>query len=198
MYMDEIWLPIADDENYEVSNYGNVRSIKKVIISEFKNRFGNVVKRTATYKSRLKKISVGSAGYYQTSIYVNSSIKKTVNVHRLVAEAFIPNPENKATVNHKDGNKANNNVFNLEWSTQKENNEHAFRTGLKKALKGDDNKLSKPVIQLDKAGNVLNRFPSMNDAQIKTGIAGTNISECCRHRSQKTAGGYIWKFDDKL
>ena len=106
------WKPIIIDgkeTNYEVSNIGFVRNI--------------------TY-NRLLEGSHDSRGYKIVSIYIGKKLHSK-KVHRLVAQAFIPNPENKPTVNHKDGNKNNNAVSNLEWATHQENIDHAIATGLR-------------------------------------------------------------------
>lgn len=104
--------------------------------------------------------------------------RKNMYVHRLVAEAFIPNPLGLKTVNHKDENKLNNAVANLAWMTQGDNARYSNE---------------KPVCQLDKLGNVVNQFPSMTEAERQTGIDQGNISLACSGR-YRTAGGYIWKF----
>lgn len=118
----EVWKPIKDYENYyEVSNYGNVRNIKT----------GYIMKKRHTFD-----------GYVKVTLTVNYKAKD-YRVHRLVAETFIPNEQNKETVNHIDGNKDNNNVNNLEWSDRHEQLEHAYRLGLKKPLRGCNNAISK-------------------------------------------------------
>jgi hypothetical protein len=109
----EIWKDIFGYERlYQVSNYGRIKSFAcktrdPFIMSQFNHKQG------------YKRISLTRANH-----------DKTFMVHRLVAEAFIPNPRNKKTVNHIDGDKGNNNVLNIEWATQKENNMHAWSTGL--------------------------------------------------------------------
>jgi hypothetical protein len=95
-----------------------------------------------TDKPRKLKPIIMPNGYYKVNININGK-EKLVSLHRLVAEAFIPNPENKPEVNHKNGNKGINAAYNLEWNTSKENIEHAWRTGLKTAMKGDAHPMHK-------------------------------------------------------
>ena len=115
----EIWKDCVGYEGkYQVSNLGNVRSISN---------------NKGTYQERLLSQRQTTTSNY---LYVNFTVKDVTthhSVHRLVAKAFIGNPSNKATVNHIDGNKLNNNVCNLEWNTYSENLKHAFATGLNKA-----------------------------------------------------------------
>lgn len=112
----EIWKPVVGYEtNYEVSNFGSVRSLDK---------------RGNNYHHLLPKYLQSNKRYF----YVNVSLKgksKRKRIHRLVAEAFIPNPLNKTEVNHIDGNRYNNHVSNLEWVTSSENKLHAFKLGLR-------------------------------------------------------------------
>lgn len=111
----EIWKDVLDFEgHYQISCQGNLRSIR--------SSQGN-------YRERLKKTSLDRNGYENAHLWKQNN-PSTHLVHRLVAKAFLPNPENKATVNHKDGVKNNNILTNLEWCTQSENLQHAFDTGL--------------------------------------------------------------------
>lgn len=89
--------------------------------------------------SKLSPSVSSTAGYLKISLTNSSGARPTYLLHRLVAMAFIPNPENKREVNHKDGNKANNHVSNLEWATPSENIKHALENGLIKVAKGEDN-----------------------------------------------------------
>jgi len=114
----EIWHPCAGYEtHYEVSNYGNVRSIERMVAHPLggkKIQYGRVLKQ-----------GKASNGYLLVSFCVDK-VKSNHSVHRLVARAFISNESNKPQVNHKDGNKHNNHVDNLEWATRSENMKHAY------------------------------------------------------------------------
>jgi hypothetical protein len=154
-----------------------------------------------TYKVKSKLLKPAKTnGYWRVGLSVNHKINNCY-VHRLLAEAFIPNPDNKPEVNHKDGVKTNCTIFNLEWSTYSENNQHAYDTELRNGSLigrfGIKHPKSKPVIQLDKTGNVLNKFGSACEANRKTHINNSHISCCCRGE-RMFAGGYVLKFDNNL
>ena len=102
--------------------YKTIKNHPKYEINE-----NGIIRDKATLK--IKSQYIGSTGYYMVSFSYNNK-SKPQRVHRLLANTFISNPENKPEVNHKDGNKLNNNLTNLEWSTHKENMKHAFSNGL--------------------------------------------------------------------
>ena len=160
----ETFVKIEGFENYEVSNLGRVRNIES---------------------GKTLKPSLQKNGYLRHGLSKNNK-KKYLYLHRVLATAFIDNPERKPCVNHIDENKTNNDLSNLEWCTVKENMRHGTRT------KRIAEKLSQKVIQLDLNNNVLNVFKSMRQAGRETGVSATSISACCSGKV-KSAGGYKWR-----
>ena len=156
----EIWKDVVGYEGlYMVSNKGNCKRIEL---------FGKPLK-----KIRLRKLAINQEGYCRVFLS-NYNTKKTFSIHRLVAQAFIPNPENKPYVNHIDSNPSNNKVNNLEWVTAKENVKHAMQKGRMSFFKkGENNKLAvlkdKDIILIRK----------MNGKKTQKEIAKIfNISQC--------------------
>lgn len=128
--MEEIWKDIEGYEGlYQVSNLSRIKALAK---------FVNKGKCHRGWGEHLLRYGADACGYHRTNLSKNGN-NRTVKVHRIVAQAFIPNPDNKPQVNHKDGNKQNNHIDNLEWCTQSENLKHAFRIGLKKPMAGENN-----------------------------------------------------------
>jgi hypothetical protein len=126
---------------------------------------------------------VNDNGYIRVYIY-----KKTFVLHRLIALTFLDNPENKDQVNHKDGNKLNNCVSNLEWVTNKENQIHKFQNGL-----GNNN--TRKIKQFDLIGNYITEYQSIALAAKSVNISKSSISGVLRNK-RKTAAGFIWKYLD--
>ena len=112
--------------------------------------------------------------YKFVTLILEDKKQKRMRVHRLVAETFIPNPDNKPYVNHKDGNRSNNNVENLEWVTPSENTQHAFKTGLIKPGRG------RQVTQYDLQGNEMMTFSSLTEAARETNSNQAKITLCCQ------------------
>ena len=162
------WVPIIGFPNYEIRIDGIVRNKKT---------------------GKIKKPSLGHNGYPVYSLRDSKGKLHLKTVHRLLAIAFIPNPERKAEINHIDGNKENYSINNLEWCTRKENDNHARKTGLHKS-DGD-----KEVAQYSKSGELISVYKSASYASRITGIGRSNICNVACHRGYcKTAGGYIWKW----
>lgn len=173
----EIWKDVVGyEEKYQVSNKGRVRNkINKKILKK----------------------RIGTSGYYKVNLYRNKKVK-TMEIHRLVAVAFIKSSKNKNEVNHIDGNKLNNNIINLEWVTHKENIEHAWKNKLFESVReasrrcGKDNPNAKKVYQI-KNNIIIGVFDTIKEAAIKTNTNQTNIGKCCNNK-RNTANGFEWSF----
>jgi len=180
----EIWQDIKGFEGlYKISTYGRVKSLGN----------GNST-NTATKKQRIMKTGIASNGYVK--IKLNKASKRYYKtMHRLVAENFLINPNNKPEVNHIDGNKENNNIDNLEWCTPSENQIHAFKIGKQKALKGKNNKQSKPIRQTTREGEEVAIWDSINEACVALGFNSFGIIKCCKkEKKYKTAYGFKWEY----
>lgn len=160
---------------------------------------GSVYSRSYRQTGRVKKLKpMVDLNNYLTIDLFNGTKRCNKKIHRLVAEAFIPNPENKPQINHKNGNKKDNRVENLEWATSAENILHAYRVLRRRSpcpalgKLGVLNKLSKKVVQI-KNGKTIASFWGTEEAERQTGINQSNISACCRGL-RKTAGKYQWAY----
>ena len=160
--MNEILKDVVGYEGlYVVSNQGNIYSLNY-------NRTGKVVKLSPR---------INRWGYLQVCIYKNGEVKQCL-IHRLVAEAFIPNPLGLPQVNHIDEDKTNNQAENLEWCTCQYNNEYSQ---------------AKQVEQYDLNGNLIATWKSVMEIQRQLGFFKSNISNCCLGKRQ-TAYGFIWRY----
>ena len=172
MNIDEIWCPIKGYEGlYEVSDKGRVRSLK-------------------SGKERILKPLRITCGYLQVQLWKNGK-QKMYLIHRLVAQAFIPNPDNLPEVNHKDEDKENNSVKNLEWCDRKYNINYGNRNQMVSM------KLSKPILQYTKSGVFVREWKSTYDVERNLGYFHNSISYCCNGKL-KSAYGYVWKYKDTL
>lgn len=169
--MDIKWKQIKDYPNYYINNFG------QIINSQTK---------------RILKPSDGS-GYYFVHLF-NEFGDKQKRIHRLVAETFIPNPNNLPQVNHKDEDKTNNCVDNLEWITQQDNlNYGTTQQRRMETLTANDRKTKpQPIIQLDKNGNFVAAYPSIREAARINKYSAGNICRCVNGKTE-SCNGYIWK-----
>jgi len=162
-------------ENYYISNYGKI------------------------YNKYLKEISQRKAtnGYMRANVRKGNVVYEkphTLTIHRAVAEAFLPNYEKKPQINHKDGNKTNNNVNNLEWVMPSENIKHSYLLGLEKKYYGKDNKKSIKIYQYNKKNELLNIFYGTREAERNTQISHRDIRNNCIGK-QKTCKDFIFSYE---
>lgn len=184
--MEEVWKDIEGyEELYQISNLGRTKSLGRTI--ERTGPKGNKFYRT--YPEKILICHKDLKGYYRTNLALNGR-NTTVKIHRLVAQAFIPNPENKPQVNHINGNKKDNRVENLEWTTNNENMKHAYNTGL---FDDRDMKHRKKVGQYTKEGKLIKEWNSIKEIEDVIGFFATNITACCKGKA-KSLKGYIWKY----
>jgi hypothetical protein len=167
------WLPVVGQSGYFVSRNGEVYSNKSgIMLKLVLNKFGYLVV-TRVFKSG------------------------TYLVHRIVALAFIPNPENKPEVNHINGIKTDNRVENLEWVTKKENIRHAYdvlgRKGPSQGVFGKDNSRSKAILQFSRWGKFLAEYGSIEEAERVTKVNQSNIIKCAKGKIPR-AGCFMWKY----
>ena len=182
--MIELWKPINNFESkYEISNMGRIKNIKTNHILKMTNQYGD---------------------YFRIILYDDFK-KKSCYIHRLVAETFIPNPNNYPCINHKDLSKQNNCVDNLEWCSYAYNTKDAIlkgantMSGFNKYNKNKfKNKYGK-LYQYDKEMNLLCIYNSLNEANKNTGVCMRNILQVINHEEgRKQAGGYIWKSEREV
>lgn len=164
----ENWKDIENYEGlYQISDKGRVRN----------SRSGRIL---------IQKIRKKNSNAYHLIVLSKDNVKKCHQVHRLVAKAFLPNPNNLPCVNHKDENGENNNVENLEWCT------HKYNTNYGTCIKRFSEKNKKPILQI-KDGTVINEFTSAVEAFEKYGFNRPSISQCC-NGIIKSYKGFQFKF----
>ena len=167
----EIYVPVkGTNGKYMVSNMGNMKCLSR-------NRKEYV----------LMTPSLDKRGYPRVDLW---GIRRSVLVHRIVAEHFIPNPERKSTVNHKNEIKTDNRVENLEWLTNAEN--HNYGTRNQRVGKAHE----KPILRISKeTGEVLQRYPSLK-AAVADGFNHAGVSICANGGRLKSSGGFLWKWEE--
>lgn len=176
-------LRIKDFPDYYITDNGDVYS------RQTKRNPNGRIKKLKPYSDRI--------GYLKVHLQ-NEFGKKIKLVHRLVAEAFIPNPNGLLQVNHKNGIKTDNNVKNLEWCSASENITHAYRVLHKKpninwlGKFGGSHPRHKTVLQIQD-GHIVAEFDGVREAARKTSIHFNSIAQCCRGK-YKSAGGFVWKY----
>lgn len=181
--MEEIWKDIPQYEGmYQVSNLGRVKSLERYKDNHSKQQL---------VPERILAQSLKDNGYQTVSLWKNNKGKNEY-VHRLVAMAFLPNPNGLPQVNHKDENKANNTWTNLEWCDSSYNNNY----GTKRSRQGEtllnNGKTSKRVAKCDLEGNELATYRSMREAERENGLANGAISAYFKYNREQT-GGYTWR-----
>jgi hypothetical protein len=182
MNQKEIWKDIIDyDGHYQASNLGRIKSVKRYVNRGFNNDL-------KTVPEKIRQQSIDKDGYLTIRLHING-IRKNYFVHRLIAEAFLENTENKSQVNHIDGNKKNCYLTNLEWVTQSENIKHSYSIGARSPSGGAI--AYKPIIQKDMNGNILRNYKSIREAKNETKV--NNISACLKGKYTH-AGNYKWEY----
>lgn len=154
---------------------------------------------------------ISNCGYKIVQLWREGKCK-SITVHRLMALTFLPNPNQLPCVNHKDENKLNNNVENLEWCTyqyninyggcieriKKSNQKNYCSEKRKEIARTNGAKTSKKVKQFTKEGSFIAEYPSAKEASRQTKLNHSHILECCNGKRYKTVGGYIWKFTERV
>lgn len=196
----EIWKAVVGYEGlYEVSNIGRVQSLNRTEI--FSSSKGLAVTRPRIGKIIIQK---DNKGYKRAYLSKGGKVKAFIT-HRLVAIAFISNPNNYPEINHINGIRDDNRVENLEWCTTSQNMRHAYDV-LKRQISpnvinvfGGDHPASTPILQYDLNGNFIREWPSAIEIQRELNVNSPNIIACCRGK-QQTCGGFSWKhkFERKI
>ena len=180
--MREEWRPVVGYEGlYEVSNTGNVKSLERTVWDSVRGYY-------RTIPERILKVGKTTNGYLHVQLYKDGKGKWYL-VHRLVAVAFIGNPNNLLVINHKNEIKSDNRVSNLEWCS------HSYNNSYNDKGKKIGEKNSKPVIGINKVSNLILEFSSAHEAERKLGINNSSIIKCCKGKA-KSAGNFYWYYAD--
>ena len=185
-YLFEIWRDIKGFEGlYQVSNLGRVRTVShKVLMTDG---------RVYTVNEKILTGDKSNNGYLAVHLWYKGK-SKHLYIHRLVAETFIPNPNNLPCINHKDEDKTKNCVDNLEWCSYEYNANYGTRTQ-RIADRQKNNKRSKRVLQYDLDGNLIREWPSLKEIWREMNYTRSIICKCCQHKPRnKTAYGYRWEY----
>lgn len=188
----EEWRPVKGYEGlYEVSSFGRVRSLDRVVIANDGKKYHRIGKILLNH--------IDNWGYYYVGL-CKAGGRILKKIHRLVAEAFIPNPDNLPQVNHRNENHSCNVPDNMEWCDAKYNSNYGTRgKRIGKANKGRisecHRKKMKPVLQYTLDGQLVAEYESMHDAERKTGFARANIKISCIGK-REVSNGFVWKFKD--
>lgn len=180
-------IPVKGFPRYIVDEYGTITNIKT---------------------GRTVRGRINNNGYRIVELFYETGKSKQLLLHRIVAEAFIPNPEGLPIINHKDENPLNNNAANLEWCTYKYNSNYGtakerarkaletYRSSnkLKEIARRNGKAVSKAVKQYTKSGELIMRYPSGKSAALATGTNHSHIMETCNGK-RKSAGGFVWAYE---
>lgn len=189
--MREIWKDLKGYEDYyEISNYGNIKR-------KARYRYDKIRKRKNYFNEKIAKSTDNGNGYLMIRLYPDY---KPHYIHRLVAINFIPNTEQKEQVNHKNGNKKDNFINNLEWVTPKENMIHSSKFLKTKynlsGLEKNREKQKKKINMLDKNNKIIKTFDSIAEASRKMKLNASGICGCCKGK-YKSCGGFYWEYAKK-
>lgn len=170
---DEIWKDIKGYEKlYQISNKGRIKSLERKTFKA--DKYGQSL---LLHKEKILTNNIMKSGYSMITLY-KSGKPKSYFIHRLVAQAFIPNPNNYKEINHIDKDRKNNNVNNLEWCTRAYNNAYSK---------------AKAVNQYNLQGKFIKTWESAKQAAEENNIYRSNITSCCKGKA-KTTGGFMWKY----
>ncbi len=176
--MKEYWIEVKGHPRYRVSTLGRVKCVDY----------------RGTGKEEILKPFLNDNGYFR--VHIDGVLKY---VHQLVLSSFMPNPQNKPCIDHKDTNRLNNRIENLRWVTHSQNNcnpitrKHMSENSAWLGKFGSENPTSKPIVQLSKDGKFIRRWSGAREAQRELGINNGHITACCKGK-RKSAGGFKWVY----